>query len=106
VYSNVVEIDVITPIKFSLDQNYPNPFNPSTTIRFALPTNSRVSIKLYNTLGQEVTSILDNEQLNAGVHEKVFNASDFSSGVYFYRLEAKEDDGSPFAKTLRMVLIK
>jgi Secretion system C-terminal sorting domain len=105
-YSSSIEVNIGIPKNFSLDQNYPNPFNPSTTIRFALPTNARVSIKLYNTLGQEVVNILNNEQMNAGVHETVLNASNFSSGVYFYRLEAEGDDGSVFAKTKRMVFIK
>ena len=105
-YTSSIEVNIGIPKNFSLDQNYPNPFNPSTTIRFALPTNAKVSIKLYNTLGQEVVNILNNEQLNAGVHQTVFNASNFSSGVYFYRLEAKGDNGSTFAKTMRMVLIK
>ncbi len=105
-YTSSIEVNIGIPKNFSLDQNYPNPFNPSTTIRFALPTNARVSIKLYNTLGQEVVNILNNEQMNAGVHETVFNASNFSSGVYFYRLEAKGDDGSSFAKAKRMVLVK
>ena len=105
-YTSSVEVNIGIPKNFSLDQNYPNPFNPSTTIRFALPTNARVNIKLYNTLGQEVVKILNNEQMNAGVHETIFNASNFSSGVYFYRLEAKGDDGSTFAQTKRMVLIK
>ena len=105
-YTSSIEVNIGIPKNFSLDQNYPNPFNPSTTIRFALPTNAKVSIKLYNTLGQEVVNILNNEQLNAGVHQTVFNASNFSSGVYFYRLEAKGDNGSSFAKTMRMVLIK
>ena len=88
-----------------MDQNYPNPFNPSTTIRFALPVNAKVDIKLYNTLGQEVENILSSE-LEAGIHEKVVNASNLSSGVYFYRLEAKAQDGSSFTETKRMLLIK
>ena len=105
-YTSSIEVNIGIPKNFSLDQNYPNPFNPSTTIRFALPTNAKVSIKLYNTLGQEVVNILNNEQLNAGVHETVFNAYNFSSGVYFYRLEANGDDGSSFAQTKRLVLVK
>jgi len=105
-YSTSVEVNLETPKNFSLDQNYPNPFNPSTTIRFTLPTKATVNIKLYNTLGQEVVNILNNEQMNAGVHETIFDASKFSSGVYFYRLEVKGDDGSTFAQTKRMILIK
>jgi len=67
--------------------------------------NAKVNIRLYNTLGQEVVNIL-NSELDAGVHETVFNASNFSSGVYFYRLEAKGEDGSVFGETKRMLLIK
>ena len=67
-YSKSIEIDMGLPTSYSLEQNYPNPFNPSTTIRFALPTNAKVNIKLYNTLGQEVANIFNND-MNAGVHE-------------------------------------
>ena len=104
-YTSSIEADLGIPKQFSLDQNYPNPFNPSTTIRFALPMNAKVNIRLYNTLGQEVVNIL-NSELDAGVHETVFNASNFSSGVYFYRLEAKGEDGSVLGETKRMLLIK
>ncbi len=104
-YLKSVEVDLGLPKNYSLDQNYPNPFNPSTTIRFALPVNAKVNIKLYNTLGQEVANIL-NSELNAGVHETIFNASNFSSGVYFYRLEAHGVDGSNYISTKRMLLMK
>ena len=104
-YSKTVEVDLGIPKQFSLDQNYPNPFNPRTTIRFALPVNAKVNIKLYNTLGQEVVNIL-NSDLSAGVHETIFNASNLSSGVYFYRLEAHGIDGSNFISTKRMLLMK
>ena len=103
---SAINSNKILPNQFALFQNYPNPFNPSTTIRFTLPTNARVSIRLYNTLGQEVVKILNNEQINAGQHETVFNASNFSSGIYFYRLEAKGEDGSAYVQTKRMVLVK
>ena len=104
-YLKSVEVDMGLPTNYSLDQNYPNPFNPSTTIRFALPTDAKVNIKLYNTLGQEVANIL-NSDLNAGIHETLFNASNLSSGVYFYRLEARGVDGSNFISTKRMLLMK
>ena len=104
-YLKSVEIDMGLPTNYSLDQNYPNPFNPSTTIRFALPMNAKVNIKLYNTLGQEVANIF-NSDLNAGIHETTFNASNLSSGVYFYRLEARGVDGSNFVSTKRMLLMK
>ena len=104
-YLKSVEIDLGIPKNYSLEQNYPNPFNPSTTIRFALPMNAKVNIKLYNTLGQEVANIF-NSDLSAGIHETTFNASNLSSGVYFYRLEARGTDGSNFVSTKRMLLMK
>ena len=104
-YLKSVEVDLGLPKEYTLDQNYPNPFNPTTTIKFALPMNAKVSIKLYNTLGQEVAHIL-NSEMNAGVHETTFNASNLSSGVYFYRLEANGVDGSNFTSTKRMLLMK
>ena len=104
-YSKSVEIDLGLPKNYSLEQNYPNPFNPSTTIRFALPMNAKVNIKLYNALGQEVANIL-NTELDSGIHETVFNASNLSSGVYFYTLKVQGVDGSNFTSTKRLVLMK
>ncbi|HSR17204.1 MAG TPA: T9SS type A sorting domain-containing protein, partial [Ignavibacteriaceae bacterium] len=104
-YSKSIEVNVELPEVFALEQNYPNPFNPTTAIRFSLPSTAKVSIKLYNTLGQEIVTILDVE-LQAGNHEKIFNASNLSSGVYFYRLEATGADGSNFVSMKRMILIK
>ena len=104
-YSRSIEADMGLPTSYALYQNYPNPFNPSTIIRFALPMNARVNINLYNTLGQEVTNIL-NSDFDAGVHETTFNASNISSGVYFYRLEVHGIDGSNFTSTKRMLLMK
>ena len=104
-YSKTIEADLGLPKNYALDQNYPNPFNPSTTIRFAIPTNAKVSIKLYNTLGQEVKNLFKSE-VNAGVHETLFNAANLSSGIYFYRIEAQGNDGSSFTATKRMLLLK
>jgi hypothetical protein len=75
------------PNGFLPDQNYPNPFNRSTTVKFGLPKMSQVSLTVYDMLGREV-SVLVNERREAGVHEVKFDASGFSSGVYFYRLSA------------------
>ena len=75
------------PFTISLSQNYPNPFNPTTTIIFEIPEALKVSLKVYDILGRVVEVIID-EQLNAGVHQSDFNASQLSSGIYFYRLEA------------------
>ena len=103
-FSKPIEVDLGIPKDYSLEQNYPNPFNPSTTIRFALPINAKVSLKIFNTLGEEVASVL-NADLEAGIHETVFNASVFSSGVYFYSLNVQGVNGSNFTSTKRMILM-
>lgn len=88
------------PAVFSLSHNYPNPFNPSTKIKFALPKSGNVSLKVYNPLGQEVTTLVDQE-LTPGVYEETWNATGTASGVYFYRLRAGD-----FVETKRMLLLK
>ncbi|RKY92344.1 MAG: hypothetical protein DRQ01_06440 [Ignavibacteriae bacterium] len=99
-YSNIVNVEIITPIEFELSQNYPNPFNPSTTIKFSIPEGSQVSLKIYNSLGQEI-KILVNQFMEAGVHNVNFNAVGLNSGMYFYRLNAGE-----FTQVRKMTLIK
>ena len=89
-----------TPLTFSISQNYPNPFNPTTNIRYEIPKNSFVKLVVYDALGHQV-SILVNEKLNTGTYEATFNASQYPSGVYFYRLIT---DG--FNETKKMVLLK
>jgi hypothetical protein len=81
-------------------QNYPNPFNPSTTIRFGLPERSHVLLTVFNTLGQQVATLVQGEQ-DAGYHEVRFDATGFSSGVYFYRLQAGN-----FLQTRKMALVR
>ncbi len=88
------------PTQFAIEQNYPNPFNPSTTIRFSIPSDELVSLKIYNTLGQEVAVLL-NENMRAGSYEYKFDASRLSSGVYFYTINA----GS-FNSTKKMLFLK
>jgi len=90
------------PTVFALDQNYPNPFNPTTEINFALPTAGRVSLTIYNVLGQEVVNLV-NGNMEAGNHTVTWEASNYSSGVYFYRLVA---DNDKFVKTNKMMLLK
>jgi len=99
-YSSIVNVDIITPIEFELSQNYPNPFNPSTTIKFSLPEGSQVSLKIYNSLGQEIKTLI-NRFMETGIHNVDFNATGLNSGMYFYRL----DDGE-FAQLRKMPLIK
>ena len=93
------------PEKFSLYSNYPNPFNPVTTIAFDIPKGSIVKLSIYNMLGEEVTSAV-NQKLTAGRYNYSWNALNFSSGLYIYRIEARADDGESFTKTLKMVLVK
>ncbi|MBZ0201336.1 MAG: T9SS type A sorting domain-containing protein [Ignavibacteriaceae bacterium] len=94
------------PDIFSLSQNYPNPFNPVTTITYSLPFDSKVMITVYNILGQEV-SLLRNEVISAGNYEVQFNASNLSSGLYFYSIQANPIDGNKnFIEVKKMILMK
>ena len=88
------------PTGFKLEQNYPNPFNPTTTIRYLLPVASKVTLRIYNILGQEVESLFDG-QLGAGAYVVQFNASRLASGVYFYELRTGD-----FRDIKKMVLLK
>jgi len=90
----------ILPSGFTLYQNYPNPFNPSTTIKFALPVESKVKVNIYNMLGQLIETLVDKE-MDSGNHEVNFDASKYSSGVYLYQLQAGE-----YNSVKKMILIK
>jgi hypothetical protein len=98
--TSVERFAIDLPTHFNLEQNYPNPFNPATTISFSLPSKSFVSLKVYDTLGREVFTILS-EELSAGTYSKQLNVADLPSGVYFYRLHA----GS-YIGTKKIVLLK
>jgi len=89
----------LVPTQFALSQNYPNPFNPATTISFELPTASRVSLRVFNALGQEVAVLVDEEK-KPGVYEVRWNTN-LPSGIYFYRLQAGD-----YLKTMKMALVK
>lgn len=96
------------PKEFHLAQNFPNPFNPSTTIKYQIPVNSFVSLKIYNVLGEEV-SLLVYEKQNAGSYEINWDAGSYPSGVYFYKLETIDPlrgDQTSFIATRKMVLVK
>jgi len=86
-YSDIVEVELDVPKDFALHQNYPNPFNPSTTIKYAVPKTSLVSIKVYDLTGQEVASLV-NEVKEVGTYEIKFDARNLASGVYIYRMIA------------------
>jgi hypothetical protein len=96
------------PKEVELQQNYPNPFNPTTTIEFKLPATSLVTIKVYNMLGQEVASLLDGESLDEGDQSVEFDASMLPSGIYLYRIIARDTEGRAIRTDVvkKMVLLK
>jgi hypothetical protein len=89
-----------SPFGFQLAQNFPNPFNPTTTIQFHIPLSSFATLKVYNLLGQEVATLV-HEEMESGTYSVSWNAASYSSGLYFYKLQAGE-----FAETKRMILLK
>ena len=95
-----VNEDVVLPVEFKLEQNYPNPFNPSTIIKFGIPERSNVQITIYDLLGSEVTTLL-NQELDKGWYDLTFNANGFSSGFYIYRMQAGN-----YISTKKMLMIK
>lgn len=100
-YSKEIEIDVDKiPTVFALAQNYPNPFNPATVISFQLPVDSKVQLKIYDVVGSEVATLV-NEERPAGFHHVEFNARGLASGIYFYSLQAGE-----FLQIKKFVLMK
>ena len=104
-YSDAVEVEIVIPDVYSLHQNYPNPFNPNTNITFTLAANAQVTLKVFDILGQEVMTLI-NQDITAGVHTYDFDASGINSGVYFYRIEANGIDGTNFTSVKKMILLK
>jgi len=98
--TSVEDIPGAIPNKYSLEQNYPNPFNPSTTIRFSIPEAGQVSLSIYNLLGEKVAEIL-NQELVTNTYEITYDASNLSSGVYFYTIKANN-----YVATKKMLLMK
>jgi hypothetical protein len=88
------------PKRFKLKQNYPNPFNPTTTIEFSIPQAAQVQLVVYNQLGEQVATLV-NRNLPAGIHRIAWQAKDFPSGVYFYRIKAGD-----FSDTKKLILLK
>lgn len=99
-YSNVINVDLYSPNEFVLDQNYPNPFNPSTIISFSVPQSSFVTLKVYDVLGNEVSTLV-NETKEAGKYNVSFDAAGLSNGVYFYSINSDN-----FTSTKKMILMK
>lgn len=95
------EIEVGIPNKYDLSQNYPNPFNPVTKINYDMPKDGKVNLRIYDITGREVAALINNEIQPAGYYTIAFNASNLSSGVYFYRLATGD-----FVSTKKMMLIK
>ncbi|MCF8266867.1 MAG: T9SS type A sorting domain-containing protein [Ignavibacteriales bacterium] len=104
-YSNIITLDMghdpSLPMEFTLYQNYPNPFNPLTVISFELPEASKVTLQVFNTLGEEVAVLANGEQFQAGSHQKSFDAGKLTSGMYLYKITT-----SNFTATKKMMLIK
>jgi hypothetical protein len=98
--TRIINSQLNIPDEYDLNQNYPNPFNPSTTIRYELPKNSFVTIKVYNILGKEIETLVK-ENETPGTYKVTWDASCYPSGVYFYRLDAGN-----FNKVIKMVLLK
>lgn len=89
------------PNEYKLEQNYPNPFNPVTTIEFYLPKESKVTLKVFDLLGREVATLINNEEKKSGGNSFLFDASNLSSGIYYYKLFANE-----FVETRKMIQLK
>jgi len=98
-------VKVSPPKTFEVHQNYPNPFNPSTKIKYLIPQDAFVTIKVFNVLGEEVNKLV-NDEIKAGIHEAIFNAVNISSGFYFYVVEAKGLDGKRYFDSKKMILLK
>jgi len=99
-YSDIIDVDVAAPINYALEQNYPNPFNPSTVISYSIPQNSFVTLKVYDIIGNEVATLVNQTQ-SAGKYDVRFDASGLSNGVYFYTIKADN-----FTSTKKMILMK
>lgn len=104
-YSNIIEVSTQLPERFELLQNYPNPFNPETNISFTLPADAKVTLNVFNVLGELVETLI-NKELNAGKHSVVFDASKYVSGVFFYKLNSFQNDGSNHSSVKKMIVTK
>jgi hypothetical protein len=99
-YSSIVDLEMESPAKFELEQNYPNPWNPTTTIRYQVPVNIMVTIKVFDVLGKEVSTLV-NEVKPAGNYEVILNGHNLASGIYYYQMKSGN-----FIDTKKIILIK
>ncbi|MGE5806314.1 MAG: T9SS type A sorting domain-containing protein [Ignavibacteria bacterium] len=97
---NVEKEEHLSPSEFIIDQNYPNPFNPVTTIKYSIPNRSKVTIKVFDLLGREIATLVDEEK-SAGNYKVEFNGVGLPSGIYFYRMETEK-----FSETKKLILLK
>jgi hypothetical protein len=97
--------DNLLPKDFALLQNYPNPFNPTTTISYHIPQNGLLTLKVFDILGNEITTLVDNV-MNTGYHTITFDGSKYSSGLYFARLTVQSKEAKPYNKTIKMLMTK
>jgi photosystem II stability/assembly factor-like uncharacterized protein len=109
--SKVNQISSIIPNEYKLHQNYPNPFNPVTKINYELPKDGRVKLVIYDILGREIKSLVNNEFKQAGRYTVEFNGTQFASGIYFYRIQVEDQrsavvDGKSYTSVKKMALIK
>ena len=99
--SKIVNVNINSlPAEYSLSQNYPNPFNPATTIQYSIPESGNVKLKIYNSLGEEVVTLV-NDYKEAGTHEVNFDASKLNSGIYYYKIQLNN-----FSEAKKMMLLK
>ncbi|MCH7769955.1 MAG: T9SS type A sorting domain-containing protein, partial [Bacteroidetes bacterium] len=98
--TDVEQVSNLAPDDYELQQNYPNPFNPSTSIEYTIPSESFVELKVYDILGNEVATLV-NEQQQAGVYRADFTADNLPSGMYFARITANS-----FTRVVKMILLK
>ena len=105
-YSDEIEVN-LNPLSFSLEQNWPNPFNNSCVIRYSIPKSSQVTLKIFNTLGEEIATLV-NEEKPVGTYKVNWNAANLPSGVYFYRIQSvpSSSSGQAFIDTKKMILLK
>ncbi|MBT7618486.1 MAG: T9SS type A sorting domain-containing protein, partial [Calditrichaeota bacterium] len=98
---NILKMEPTVPLSYALEQNFPNPFNPTTTIRFSLPESQVVNLTVYDLMGQEVMSPIENGSFNTGQHDFILDASSLSNGIYIYRFQSAN-----WGQSRKMVIVK